>query len=423
MKKLMWIGLKDIQLMLRDRTALIFMLLAPFLLTIGLGLVTGQLGGGNFGGLEAIPIAIVNQDQGKLGGALVEMVQSPELAELVNTSLVAEAGAARDQVDANQIAAAIIVPPGFSDSIIPRDGRPVPAQVVRIEVYKNPARPVSAGIVQALVEGFISRVETGRVTGEVIVRQALAAGLITPQDMPAFAAALSERLTATATDQPLMRLRTGTTEGSAPEQNTPSDFNPMAYMAPGMALLFLMFTVSNGGRSLLAEQAHGTLHRVLVSPTTGTQVLVGKLIGTYLTGTLQMLILIAASSLLFNLRWGDPLGVLVLILACVFGALGWGMLITVLARTAGQVAIAGSAVMLIFGILGGSFIQLNLLPTWFQWLSKLTPNAWGLDGFTILGLGGRWSDLGQPVLGLLTMGVVLGALSIALFNRRRLWQR
>ena len=36
MRKILLIGLKDLILVLRDRAALIFMLLAPFLLTLGL---------------------------------------------------------------------------------------------------------------------------------------------------------------------------------------------------------------------------------------------------------------------------------------------------------------------------------------------------------------------------------------------------
>ncbi len=39
------------------------------------------------------------------------------------------------------------------------------------------------------------------------------------------------------------------------------EFDIMAYMAPGMALMFLMFTASYGGRSFLAERA-STLYSV-----------------------------------------------------------------------------------------------------------------------------------------------------------------
>lgn len=416
MKKLILIGLKDVKLIFRDRAALTFMLLAPFLLTVGLGFVTGQIGGSGAGGLEAIPVVVVNQDDGQLGQALADLFMSEDLAGLVLPTVGADADAARGQVDADQAAAAVIVPAGFSDSIIPRAGQMPAGQVVKVAVYKNPSRPVGAGVIQSIVEGFISRVETGRVAGQVIVTQALSAGLIAPGQAQPFASALGERLAGTVAAEPLIRLRAAAT-GEAQQP-----FNPMAYMAPGMALLFLMFTVSNGGRSLLAEKTQGTLARLLITPTTGAQTLLGKLFGTYLTGVLQMLILILAGSLLFGLRWGDPLGVLVLVLVAVFGALGWGMLITALARTPGQVSAIGTAVMLTFGILGGSFIQISIMPAWFQWLSKVTPNAWGLDGFTILGLGGTLADLGRPLLGLTVMGLALIAVSVALFNRRALLQ-
>ena len=41
MKKIFLIGWKDVNLAFRDRAALMLMLLAPFLLTLGLGFVTG----------------------------------------------------------------------------------------------------------------------------------------------------------------------------------------------------------------------------------------------------------------------------------------------------------------------------------------------------------------------------------------------
>jgi ABC-2 type transport system permease protein len=152
-------------------------------------------------------------------------------------------------------------------------------------------------------------------------------------------------------------------------------------------------------------------------------VLIGKIFGVYVTGVVQMLILLVACSLLFGLQWGDPLGVLVLVLAAVFGATGWGMLITSLARTPGQVGNIGMAIMLTFGMLGGTFIQTSVMPGWFQLFSKITPNAWGLDGFTTLGLGGSLADLGKPLLGLAVMGVALFVVSILLFSRRSFAQK
>ncbi len=229
---------------------------------------------------------IVNQDGGQLGQALVDLFQSADLADLVAPALVSDPAAARAQIDAGDAVAAIIIPAGFTDSIIPADNQAPSGEVVQIEIYKNPLSPVSAGVIQSIVEEFISRVETGRVGGQVVVTQMLAAGLITPDQVNAIALEMGQRQ-ANAVDQvPAIALQ------SAQSGQPQKAFNPMAYMAPGMALMFLMYTVSNGGRSMLAEQTHGTLPRLLVSPTNSAQVLVGKIFGVYLTGVMQMLILI-----------------------------------------------------------------------------------------------------------------------------------
>ena len=417
MRKLLLIAFKDLKLIFRDKAALTFMLLAPFLLTLGLGLVTGAYGSSGSSGISQIKIIIVNQDSGQLGQALVDLFQSAGLASLVAPTLVSDPLTARAQIDANAAVAAVIVPAGFTDNIIPANYQAPAADILQIEIYKNPLSPVSAGVIQSIVEEFISRVETGRVGGQVIVTQLLSAGLIAPDQVSAIAAEMGQ-LQANSVDQaPAISLQAAQ---SGPAQKA---FNPMAYMAPGMALMFLMFTVSNGGRSILAEQARGTLPRLLVSPTNSAQVLIGKIFGVYVTGVIQMLILIVTCSLLFNIQWGNPLGILVLILAAVFAATGWGMLITSIARTPGQVGNIGTAIMLTFGILGGTFIQNSFMPGWFQIVSKITPNAWGLDGFTTLGLGGSLVDLGRPLLGLAVMGAALFVVSILIFSRRSFAQK
>jgi ABC-2 type transport system permease protein len=268
------------------------------------------------------------------------------------------------------------------------------------------------GIVKSIVEEFVSRMEVARIGGQVAVTQLIKQGLLQVQDAARVGAEIGVRQGDFALRDSSIQLRAVTASGQEVE------FDVLAVMAPGMALLFLMFTVSNGGRTLWLERAQGTLPRLLVSPTSTMQVLAGKVIGIALTGLAQMLILILASTLLFGLNWGDPLGVLVLVVAAVVGAVGWGLLITAVAKTPGQVSAAGSAVMLTFGILGGSFVDLSSMPQWFTLLSKITPNAWGLDGFRTLALGGTLPNIAGPVAALLVMGAVLFIAAVALLNRR-----
>ena len=143
----------------------------------------------------------------------------------------------------------------------------------------------------------------------------------------------------------------------------------------------------------------------------------------FFMGVAQVGILILASSIFFQVKWGDALGIIVLILAAVFGATGWGMLITSIAKTTAQVSNTGSAIMLIFGIMGGSFISLEQFPPFMRTISKITPNSWGLDGFTTLALGGTLKNLNEPITALLIMGAVLFGIAVLLFNRNGLVQK
>ena len=418
MKKLLLIGLKDLKLMFRDRAALIFMLLAPFLLTIGMGVVTGRFSGGQTG-LSDIPVVIVNLDQADLGDALEDLFNSEDLAELMEPSASSDPEAARQLIENDEASAAIIIPSGFTESIIPAEGTEfgsdyVQPEPVQIEVYTNPSRPTSAGIVKAIVDEFISRVEEGRTSGMTAFVGLMQSGLVDPQNIESEASNLFQNVDRSESSAISL---TKSTEGA-----DAVELDLLAYFAPGMALMFLMYTVSYGGRSILAERAEGTLPRLMISPTHTTQVLGGKVLGIFFMGVAQVGILILASAILFQVKWGNPLGVVILILAAVFGSTGWGMLITAFARTPAQVASTGTVVMLIFSILGGSFISLDQFPPFMQTISKITPNAWGLDGFTTLALGGNLSNLVEPITALLIMGTILFGVSVVLFNRNGLVQ-
>jgi len=407
MKKILLIGLKDLRLAFRDRAALLLMLAAPFLLTLGLGLVTGRFSGTS-NTIQSIPLVVVNQDGEDLGNALVDVFQSADLDELLDPTLESDAAAARAAVDADQTAAAVIIPAGFSASVFAQTDTPV----VRVEVYANPARPTSSGVVKAVVESFLNQVETGRVSGIVSVTQLIQNGYIQPNQAAQVAEEIGRRAGQNGTGQDLIRL-----QGQVDENVSPP-FDVLAYMAPGMALMFLMFAVTNGGRMIQVEQLQGTLPRLLVAPVHIAQVFAGKALGIFFTGLAQMLILIGGTGLLFQIRWGGWLPVLALVMAAVFGAAGWGLLLTMVTRGPGQTSGIGTALMLVFGILGGSFTNLGSFPPWLRALGRITPNAWALDGFLELGLGGGFADIWLPILALIAMGMILFAITVGLFIRR-----
>ena len=50
---------------------------------------------------------------------------------------------------------------------------------------------MSAGVIESIVNSFMSQAETRRVSGEVTVRQLLASGLVTPQQLAGLTSALA----------------------------------------------------------------------------------------------------------------------------------------------------------------------------------------------------------------------------------------
>lgn len=238
------IALKDLKLAFRDRAALTLMLLAPFLLTLGMGFVTGRFSS-KPSGISQVPVVLVNQDSGQMADALVNVFGSDEVKTLVAPTSISDEQTARELVNANKAAAAILIPKGFSDSIL--STKISSADAPKIEIYANPLAPTGAGVAQSIVEEFLSRVEALRASGAVAITALMQDGLLKPQDATAFAQEMGQRL-ANATGQSAITLNHQTAAATAQE------FDVLAYLAPGMALLFLMYTVTRGASQILAER-------------------------------------------------------------------------------------------------------------------------------------------------------------------------
>ena len=122
------------------------------------------------------------------------MFTSPELADLIAPSTSTDPADARAKVDADEAAVMILIPAGFTASIIPAEGTAVPGETVQVELYTNPTRPNSVGVVKTILEQFLSQVEVGRIGGQVAVTELLTNGLITPDQAAAVGASRRSNL-------------------------------------------------------------------------------------------------------------------------------------------------------------------------------------------------------------------------------------
>jgi len=421
MKKLLNIALKDLKIMFRDPSALVWMLAMPIALTLAMAFAFGRLtGGGQAAGLSNIPVIIVDLDGGQMSEPIGQTFQSQDLADLIDATTSADEAAARKAVDEDKIAAAIIIPTGFTEKILPAalQQGDFSALLQReqgvVEVYASPERPISSSIVRSIVNAVLNRMTAAGAAAQTSITQLIVSGYVSPQDMEKIGNEIGMRVGEQATQAEQMKL----TVQSAGAQNNSGGFDWMAYMAPSMAVLFLMFTVSLGGRSILAERQWGTLQRLLISPSSAAQVLGGKVSGIFLTGLAQMVILIAFSALAFGVRWGAPAALIALIVATVFAATGWGALIAAYAKSPGQAMSIGSMMALVFAGLAGNFVPRQNYPEWLQQISLITPNAWALEGFQSLGQGGGMNEVLVSIVALTIMGVVLFAVATTLFRRQ-----
>jgi ABC-2 type transport system permease protein len=419
MKKILSIAWKDLITTFRDPSALVLMLVTPLALTLAMAFAFGGFTDSGAGGtgLSHIPVVVVNDDRGDLGRELVELLRSDELEELLDAVLVEDADEARSAVDADEAAAAIIIPEDLTARVIPsgapQDEAADATSEAAVEVYANPTRPVSVGVVQSVVAGFAAHASATVDGVEVTISQLIQSGLVAPPQAAGMAPALAERIANDLAAADLLSVVSH--EASGDEQN---GFNWMAYMAPSMAVLFLMFTVTAGGRTVLTERDGGTLSRMLTTPSSSAQVLAGKVFGTYLTGLAQMGLLVVASSIIFGAAWGSPLAVAVLLLALVAAATGWGIAIAAYARTAAQANVIGTAVTLVFAIGAGHFFPRELLPVWLRTVSFISPNAWGLEAFAELGGGAGLGDIVGTVVALAGMAALAFGVAVVLFRRR-----
>jgi len=411
MRKIWSIAIKDTLVRFRDRNGILLMLVAPLVLAAIIGAAFGGFGGDSPSPINAIPIIVVNQDNGDLGQRVVDILHSDDLAELLEPEDSEDLVEAKQQIEQGEIRAVVVIPPDFSDTVRSQQGAST-----TLDLFTDPAATFSPIVVEAILSEITNSFNVGIVGSRVGMTQLLEyQSSLGPQlgDLPAL---LAETLSDPAgRSNNRINLDITLTSGEMNE-----GMNPLAYFAPSMAILFLMFTIFDASRSILTEEREGTLQRMISSPTSFAIILAGKNGGVMLTGILQLGILVAASSLFFGLSWGDSvIGVVLMIVSVVAAASSLGAFIVAFAKDSRQAAIIGSAIALIFAILGGNFFLAQAYPEWLQPLSKLTINRWALDGFTDLSLrGGHLNDVLLEVGVLLAISVVLFALSVWRLPRR-----
>lgn len=425
--KILAIVQNNVYRMFNDRVALMFMFLIP----VGVSTLMGLAFSSDSGDvdIEQSKVLVVNQDAGTTSAdgreinwgrdlfipVLVEDV--PEgLRDLIEGEVITESEEARQAVKDGDARAALIIPPQFSAQV--GEG------TAQVELFYNPGSEVGASVVISVVDSLVASLNNGQAGEQLLVGM--------PDGYFIQLATTSGQFDkiAEVAEREIPTLYTGDTEAlitleSVSVEGEVNEFDPLQYFAPSLAILFMTFAMAAGARGILEEQNNWTLQRIMTTPTPRWAYLLGKLLGTYVTGILQMLILIVVTPIVAVALgrsagvWGSNyLGIALITLATVAAGTGIGMLLAAMSKTARQADIYGTGVLLIIGILGGTFVPVDTVP-FLDALSNISLNKWGLDGYIALSADeASVLDILPNVGVLITMTVVFFGIALWRFNKR-----
>lgn len=413
MPKWLHIAWKDTRVTARNRSAVIILLVFPSVLILILGLAFGGLGGGpQFGG---IPVAIVNLDRGSatedktatvsIGAEITDaLVDDRELGEIVDITTSGDTDATREAVASGELAAAVIIPADFTESI--EEGDPT-----TLEVLQDPGSTVAAGVWTGIVRSIASRV-----SGEVIaVRTAVEAvaktGVIAGAGM---SAVTSSAVAAASKADALGAVTVADARAAEKRQTTPLD-----YYAASMTAMFLLFGCMFGAFSFVEERSTQTMQRMLSSPTPSTSIVGGKLLAVVLLGIGQFGVLYLFTRLVLDTYWGDPVGVWLIVIGELIATAGLASVVSGLARTRRGVGGIAPITVQVMALLGGAFFPIAIFPAWLQPVQYVSIVGWAMDGFLALQNGAAASAVYGNAAALVAIGLVLFVVGVTLLRGRR----
>ena len=384
MRVALLIAAKDLRQRFRDRSALIFAIIAP----LGLALIFSRLIGPN--AAFHATWAVVDLDGGAMATVLRDdVIGGVAKAGFADVTDIATEEAAQAAVQAGEVDAAFVIPQGFTAAIL--SGRPT-----TVEVVGSRSSGLSTDIARSVASRF----------GEGVIGVNLAVETVQTLARPSL--------------PPEEKARIATAAGSGPPSvavvEVTADLRQLdlaTFFSASMAILFLFFSAQTGLLSVFEERRLGTLRRILAGPVGPGTVLVGKLIGAFAMSVIALTTLVVATTVLIGADWGPPAGVVPLVVAAIVAALGVSTLVISFTKTADAAGSASAAVGITLAIVGGTFAPAAQSPEALATLALLTPHGWFLRGLGDLhGNGGGVATALPAVAVLLGIGVVTGAVGI-----------
>jgi ABC-2 type transport system permease protein len=193
------------------------------------------------------------------------------------------------------------------------------------------------------------------------------------------------------------------------------------YFAPGViSFAIMMVTTMITIILFVNERRNGTLQRLLVSPASESEIVVGYALAFAVIGIIQSIVVLIAAILLFDISIvGNIFLALIVILLLAFGHQGLGILLSAGAKNELQAIQFIPLILFPSILLAGLFWPIESIPSYLQPLSYIIPLRYGIDAERAImlrgwGIGEIWIDIVVLVLfALLTLSA-----SVVLLKRR-----
>ena len=378
---------KDTKIFFKDRFAVGFSFLFPFLFVIGFSLALSGQGPTD----SQLVITAASQEESGLSREILnDLSQSDEGA-----IRVVEYSEALDELERGDIEGFVAFPADFTEGLF--SGRPVVLEVV-VGSSSVEAEAALTGFARS-VAGNVSVV--GNALGvfkEIALR---GQDVFQNADMTAF------------------------TRGPAPvigfEVERIGDIRPFKasnFTLPGYLTMFVFFAAALSAEAIARERQTHTLERLMSNGTRRESIILGKFIGAVYRGVMQLVVMWTVGIFAFRIDLGiSPIAVVLLSILMALAAAAFGVLLASFVRDVKTATTAGVLVSLTLAPLGGSWWPLFITPQWMQSLAKLTPHGWANGGFNKLMLfGAEFGDVTQEMIALAAFATVF--LAVALWRFR-----
>ncbi len=382
MRTVLTVAGASLRRILRDRTALFFIVVLPVVIIVVVGAVVQNPGGFRIGVLD-----------GRRSGLASGLVDELKAAGPLHT--MTDEAAARTALRRGELDAVVLIPAGLDASLLAGDEVRIPVLAGGAESTRAAVRSAVGAAVARHAERVQAAAFAARMTGTTAAQQlpkATALQAVTP--------------------------RIGiSTESVA----TGSDFLPLgfSYSASTMLLVFVFINALAGGAAIVQTRQLGIYNRAQAAPIRVRSLVLGEAL-CYLTfSVLQSVLIVAVGALLFGVSWGDPLAAATLIGSWALVGTGAGMLAGAVFKTPDQASAIGPVIGIAFGMLGGCMWPLAIVPDAVRTLGHVTPHAWAVDAWiTVLSRDGGVVDIATNLAVLAAFTVGMLALAAVLLQRR-----